>query len=203
MKTRGILELKLCLFPCAKVPIAGRKLIAKGTRQVDFPNCKFFGRRHAQGSLCILSSCKIGNPALIKEAIGFVLDNQKLWEDIVQFCPTECSPPNMSSVASGKPEVFDLTSDSSSEDESGLPYKQLGEDRERNFLSEIEEIVDELLKQALHSSSNFSLQISMNQLETMDYLFEQHFKRQTERSEKRKDKDYHKGVEEMLQDENE
>ena len=28
--------------------------------------------------LCILSSCKIGNPALIKEAIGFVLDNQKL-----------------------------------------------------------------------------------------------------------------------------
>ena len=37
----------------------------------------------------------------------------------------------------------------------------------------------------------------------MDYLFEQHFKRQTERSEKRKDKDYHKGVEEMLQIEHE
>ena len=37
----------------------------------------------------------------------------------------------------------------------------------------------------------------------MDYLFEQHFKRQTERSEKRKDEDYDKGVEEMLQDENE
>jgi len=107
--------------------------------------------------LCIISSCKIGNPALIKEAIVFVLDNQKLWEDIVQFCPTECLPRNMSSVASGKPEVFDLTSDSSSEDESGLPYKQLGEDRERNFLSEIEEKVDELLKEALHSSSNFSL----------------------------------------------
>ena len=34
-------------------------------------------------------------------------------------------------------------------------------------------------------------------------LFEQHFKRQTERSEKRKDEDYDKGVEEMLQDENE
>ena len=118
--------------------------------------------------LCIVSSGKIGNPALIKEAIGFVLDNQKLWEDIVQFCPTECLPRNMSSVASGKPEVFDLTSDSSSEDESGLPYKQLGEDRERNFLSEIEEKVDELLKQALHSSSNFSLQISMNQLEAME-----------------------------------
>ena len=74
----------------------------------------------------------------------------------------------MSSVASGKPEVFDLTSDSSSEDESALPYKQLGEDRERNFLSEIEEKFDELLKQALHSSSNFSLQISMNQLEAME-----------------------------------
>ena len=74
----------------------------------------------------------------------------------------------MSSAASGKPEVFDLTSDSSLEGESGLPYKQLGEDRERNFLSEIEEKVDELLKQALHSSSNFSLQISMNELEAME-----------------------------------
>ena len=40
-------------------------------------------------------------------------------------------------------------------------------------------------------------------LETMEYLFEQHFKRQTERSEKRKDKDYDKGVEEMLQEEHE
>ena len=109
----------------------------------------------------------------------------------------------MSSVASGKPEVFDLTSDSSSEDKSGLPYKQLGEDGERNFLSEIEEKVDELLKQPLHSSFNFSLQISMNQLETMDYLFEQRFRRQTERSEKRKDGDYDEGVEEMLQDEHE
>ena len=64
--------------------------------------------------------------------------------------------------------MFDLTSDSSSEDESGLPYNQLGEDRERNFLSEKEENVDELLKQALHSSSNFSLQISMSQLEAME-----------------------------------
>ena len=40
-------------------------------------------------------------------------------------------------------------------------------------------------------------------LETMEYLFEQHFKRQTERSEKRKDEDYDEGVEEMLQDEHE
>ena len=75
----------------------------------------------------------------------------------------------MRSIASGKLEVFDLTSDSSSKDESGLPYKQLGEDRERNFLSEIEEKVDELLKQALDSSSKFSLQISMNQLEAMEH----------------------------------
>ena len=40
-------------------------------------------------------------------------------------------------------------------------------------------------------------------LETMEYLFEQHFKRQTERSEKRKDEDYDEGFEEMLQDEHE
>ena len=51
--------------------------------------------------------------------------------------------------------MFDLTSGSSSEDESGLPYKQLGEDRERKFLSEREEKVDQLLKEGLHSSSNF------------------------------------------------
>ena len=133
-----------------------------------FETCQNQPVARAIFELCILSSCKIGNPAFIKEAIVFVLDNQKLWEDIVQFCPTECLPRNMSSVASGKPEVFDLTSDSSSKDESELPYKQLGEDRERNFLSEIEEKVDELLKQALHSSSNFSLQISMNQLEAME-----------------------------------
>ena len=37
----------------------------------------------------------------------------------------------------------------------------------------------------------------------MDYLFEQQFKRQTERSQKRKHEDYDKGVEEMLQDEHE
>ena len=36
-------------------------------------------------------------------------------------------------------------------------------------------------------------------LETMEYLFEQHFKRQTERLEKRNDEDYDEGVEEMLQ----
>jgi len=40
-------------------------------------------------------------------------------------------------------------------------------------------------------------------LETMEYLFEQHFKRQTERLEKRNDEDYDEGVEEMLQDEHE
>ena len=40
-------------------------------------------------------------------------------------------------------------------------------------------------------------------LDTMEYLFEQHFKRQTERSQQRKDEDYHKGVEEMLQEEHE
>ena len=40
-------------------------------------------------------------------------------------------------------------------------------------------------------------------LETMEYLFEQHFKRQTERSEKRNDGDYDEGVDEMLQDEHE
>ena len=97
--------------------------------QSFFETCQTPPVARAIFELCILSSCKIGNPALIKEAIGFVLDNQKLWEDIVQFCPTECLPRNMSSVASGKPEVFDLTSDLSSEDESGLPYKQLGEDR--------------------------------------------------------------------------
>ena len=45
--------------------------------------------------------------------------------------------------------------------------------------------------------------INQPALETMEYLFEQHFKRQTERSEKRKDKDYDKGVEEMLQAEHE
>jgi hypothetical protein len=40
-------------------------------------------------------------------------------------------------------------------------------------------------------------------LDTMEYLFEQHFKRQDERLEKRNDEDYDEGVEEMLQDENE
>ena len=137
--------------------------------QSFFETCQNQPVDRAIFELCILSRCKIGNPALIKEAIGYVLDNQKLWEDIVHFCPTECLPRNMSSVASGKLEVFDLTSDSSSEDESGLPYKQLGEDRERNFLSEIEEKVDELLEQALDSSSKFSLQISMNQMEAMEH----------------------------------
>ena len=68
---------------------------------------------------------------------------------------TTSSSPRTGLCNRGKPEVFDLTSDLSSKDESGLPYKQLGEDRERNFLYEMEEKVDQLLTEALHTSSNF------------------------------------------------
>ena len=100
--------------------------------QSFFETCQNQPVARAIFEFCIVSSCKIGHPALIKEAIVFVLDNQKLWEDIVQFCPTEYLPRNTSNAASGKPEVFDLTSDSSSEEESELTYKQLEEERERN-----------------------------------------------------------------------